>query len=292
MTTNELLLPIIDTHQHLWDLTTQNIPWLAGNGPLSRSHVLADYEREAQGLNITQTVYMEVDVEPSERSGEAQHILALCRDPHTPLAGAVIGGSPLDPQFDAYVKCFAHALYLKGVRQVLHGGLKPGTCLDPQFVANMRMLGTRGLVYDLCMRPGELADAAQLVRQCPDTRFVLDHCGNPDIHADIASPEHQKWQRGIVELARLPNVVCKISGIIAQIKSDEQPVELLSPFVMECARAFGPDRIMFASDWPVCTLGASLRGWVVALQTITGGWSEDDRRKLFHDNAQRFYKLD
>lgn len=292
MTNIEPSLPIIDTHQHLWDLTIQNIPWLAGDGPLSRKFMLADYEHDAQGLNITQTVYMEVDVAPSERSREAERVLALCRDPQSPLAGAVIGGNPLEPLFDYYAKYFAVDPYVKGVRQVLHGGLKPGTCLDPQFVANVQRLGAHDLIFDLCMRPGELEDAAQLVRQCPDTRFVLDHCGNPDIHADPASPEHQNWQRGIAELARLPNVVCKISGIVAQVKSGERPDLLLAPFVGECARAFGPDRIMFASDWPVCTLGATLRGWVEALQTITKDWRSEDKRKLFHDNAQRFYKLD
>ncbi len=292
MTNTQPSLPIIDTHQHLWNLTTQNIPWLAGGGPLSRNFMLAEYERDAHGLNITQTVYMEVDVDPSGRIREAQDVLALCNDPHTHLAGAVIGCNPLYPNLERYVQHFGGAPHLKGLRRVLHGDQERGTCLEPQFVANMQMLGTHDLIFDLCMRPNELEDAAQLARQCPDTRFVLDHCGNPDIHADPASPEHQDWQRGIGELARLPNVVCKISGIVAQVRPGEQPDLLLAPFVRECARTFGPDRIMFASDWPVCTLGASLRGWAEALQTITTDWSQADRRKLFHDNAQQFYKLE
>ena len=291
MTNSTVPIPIIDTHQHLWDTTTQNIPWLAGGGPLSHPHVLEDYEREAEGLNIVRAVYMEVDVDPSERVQEAQTVLALCRDPHTPLAGAVIGGDPLDPQFEAYVTQFAVDPYLKGARQVLHGGLKRGVCLAPQFVANMQMLGRHDLVFDLCMRPGELADGAELARQCPDTRFVLDHCGNPDIYADPASSKHLAWRQGVAKMASLPNVVCKISGIVAQAKPGAELALLLAPFVCECARSFGPDRVMFASDWPVCTLGASLRGWITALQTIASEWNPADRRKLFHDNAQRFYKL-
>ena len=291
MTNAHPSIPIIDTHQHLWDTTRQNIPWLAGGGPLSRPHVLADYEREAEGLNIVRSVYMEVDVDPSERIQEAQDILALCRDPHTRLAGAVIGGDPLDPHFEAYVDRFADDTHLKGVRQVLHGGLERGTCLKPEFIAAMQTLGRRGLVFDLCMRPGELADGAQLARQCPDTRFVLDHLGNPDVHADSAAPEHLQWRQGIAELARLPNVVCKISGIVAQARSGEEPAALLAPFINVCAQAFGHSRVMFASDWPVCTLGASLRGWVEALQTIVAAWHPADQRKLFHDNARQFYKL-
>jgi L-fuconolactonase len=288
---DNLMLPIIDTHQHLWDLTQFDIPWLKGGGPLSRNHVLSDYEREAQGLNIVQTVYMEVDVAPADRIREAETVLALCHQPHTPLAGAVIGGNPLDKDFKAYVERFVHDKHFKGVRQVLHGGQERGTCLLPPFVSSMDLLGEHNLIYDLCMRPDEIADGAKLARQCPHTRFVLDHCGNPDIYAASDSPERLQWQRDMAELAQCPNVVCKISGIVAQVRQGVKPAEDLAPLVNHCVQVFGHDRVMFASDWPVCTLGASLADWVHALQTITQAWSDTDRRNLFHDNAERFYAL-
>ena len=148
------LPPIIDTHQHLWDLTQFDIPWLKGDGPLSHNHTLADYEREAEGLNIVKTVYMEVDVAPADRVREAETVLALCHQPDTPLAGAVIGGNPLDKDFKAYVERFAGDKHFKGVRQVLHGGMERGTCLLPAFVNSMNVLGEHNLLYDLCMRPG------------------------------------------------------------------------------------------------------------------------------------------
>lgn len=285
------MIPIIDTHQHLWDLSQLHLPWLDGGGPLSKSHVLADYAREAQGLNIVQTVYMEVDVEPAQRIKEAELVLELCRQPHTPLAGAVIGGNPLDGGFAAYVERFSGDPHVRGIRQVLHGGQERGCCLKPEFVRAMQLLGTRKLLFDLCMRPDELEDGAKLAQQCPNTRFVLDHCGNPNIHAAPDSPEHLQWKRGLAAVSHHTNVVCKISGIIAQLKPGEDASRLLAPFVQTCVEAFGHDRVMFASDWPVCTLGASLHTWVTSLQAITTHWSETDRRKLFHDNAARVYGL-
>ena len=284
--------PIIDTHQHLWDLTQFDIPWLKGDGPLARNHVLADYERESQGLNIVKTVYMEVDVAPADRVREAESVLALCRRPDTLLAGAVIGGNPLDKEFKAYVERFVGDKHFKGVRQVLHGGMERGTCLLPSFVASMNLLGEHNLIYDLCLRPDEIADGTKLARQCPHTRFVLDHCGNPDIYAASDSPARLQWQQDMAQLADLPNVVCKISGIAAQVKKGAKPSEDLAPLVNHCVHVFGHDRVMFASDWPVCTLGVPLRGWVEALQAIAQSWGESDRRKLFHDNAQRFYALE
>ena len=285
------MLPIIDTHQHLWDLSKLHLPWLDGGGKLSTSHVLADYEREAAGLHIVKTVYMEVDVEPGQRVKEAELVFDLCRHKATPLAGAVIGGNPLDAGFAAYVERFAGDDHFKGVRQVLHGGLERGVCLKPESVRSMQMLGSHKLLFDLCMRPDELEDGAKLAQLCPDTHFVLDHCGNPNIHAAPDSAEHAAWKRGLAAVAKQPNAVCKISGIIAQMKPGENAAHVLAPFVQTCVNAFGHDRVMFASDWPVCTLGASLHDWVVALQTIVSGWKEADQSKLFHDNAMRVYGL-
>jgi L-fuconolactonase len=147
-------------------------------------------------------------------------------------------------------------------------------------------MGQHGLRCDLCLRPEELADGAQLAAQCPETNFVLDHCGNAPVYGDRAA-----WQVGIAAVAAQPNVICKISGIVAQVRAGYWGPEDLAPIVQHCAEVFGPDRVIFASDWPVCTLGAPLAEWVHALQTIVGSWSETDRRKLFHDNAALFYGL-
>jgi L-fuconolactonase len=281
------MLPIIDTHQHLWDLSKFDLPWLSGGGPIAKDHLMSDYLAAAEGLNIVKTVYMEVDVAAEQKAAEAEYVIDLCGRDDNPMVGAVIGGDPAAPGFAAYARRFAATPSIKGVRQVLHGGLEAGYCLRDGFIAGAHLLGELGLRCDLCLRHDELADGAQLAERCPETRFVLDHCGNAPVYADRAA-----WQRGLDAVAQRPNVICKISGIIAQVKPEGWSPEDLAPIILHCAEAFGRDRIIFASDWPVCTLGASLRQWVEALQSIVADWPETDRLKLFHANAAKFYAIE
>jgi len=211
----------------------------------------------------------------------------LCRDKHSGMAAAVISGRPGEEGFAAYIKKFKDSPYIKGVRQVLHvPSTKPGTCLEKQFVASVRLLGELGKSFDLCMRPTELADAAKLLEACPDTRFILDHCGNES----ALTKDHTAWKRDIVALAKKKNVVCKISGQVDKAAENWKP-EDLAPIINHCLDEFGQDRVMFGGDWPVCTLRASLAEWVTAIRSIVAGRKVSEQRKLFHDNAVAFYGL-
>jgi L-fuconolactonase len=282
--------PIVDTHQHLWDLARFRVPWLERVPSLHRSFVAADYAVATAGLEIARTVYMEVDLDPTQQTAEAEFVIERCADPADPMAGGVISGRPAEPGFAAYIRPLAAFPCIKGVRQVLHGPATPaGFCLRPEFIAGIRLLGDLGLRYDLCLRPGELADGLELVRRCPATAFVLDHCGNGDIRWTPA--ERLPWAEAIARLAAEPNVVCKVSGIIATAAGGAWTAADLAPLVRHVVAEFGPDRVMFGGDWPVCTLGAPLREWVDALNAITADWHAEQRRALFHDNAVRFYGL-
>jgi L-fuconolactonase len=286
------LLPLTDTHQHLWDRSRFRIPWLENAGELGRDHRPEEYVLAADGLNIARTVYMEVDVDPAQHRDEAAYVAGLCADPDQPMVAAVVGGRPAESGFAAYVDEVAAigGGYVKGVRQVLHGGTPPGFCLTEDFVRGIELLGARGLSFDLCLRPGELADGAELARRCPGTRFILDHCGNAPVTpgADLSD-----WKRGIEAVAARPNVVaCKVSGIVAGAKKGAWTPADLAPVVSSCTDAFGRDRVMFGGDWPVCTLAATLREWVEALQWIVTDWPKADQAALFAGNAARVYGLD
>ncbi len=163
--------------------------------------------------------------------------------------------------------------------------MPPDFALAAQFVDNVRLLGRLGKSFDLCVRPTDLAQALQLVKQCPDTRFVLDHCGNADVKAFAAvtptadrSHDPDQWKRDIDALAGQGNVIVKISGIVARAP-DDWDAELLAPVIRHCLDAFGPDRAVFGSDWPVCLLGASLKQWVVALQQVVADRPLEDAAK-------------
>ncbi len=287
-------IPIIDTHQHLWDLTKFKLPWHdteEGADVLRRSYVTKDYLDATKNVNVVQTVYMEVDVAPEQQDAEADYVLDLCQRNDNPMVGAVISGRPADAKkFAKYMERFAKNKSIKGVRQVLHGpSTPPGFCTQPQFVESVKLLGEMGKCFDFCMRSGELLDCVKVVDQCPKTKFVLDHCGNgPVVPKDKA--EFDQWHTGLKELAKRKNVVCKISGIVASAAEDWKPADLAA-IINPSIEAFGEDRILFAGDWPVCLLRSSYEKWVDALKEIVKDRSPEFKKKLFHDNAVAFYAL-
>ncbi|MDB5385971.1 MAG: putative TIM-barrel fold metal-dependent hydrolase, partial [Planctomycetaceae bacterium] len=151
--------PIVDTHQHLWDLTKFELPWTKGAdvGSLARSFVSADYLAAIEGSNVVKSVYMEVDVLPAQQSKEADYVIDICEKGQTPMVAAVISGRPNSAEFKAYITKYSKSKYIKGVRQVLHSDVTPaGYCLDPKFVDGIKLLGDLNLSFDLCMRAGEL----------------------------------------------------------------------------------------------------------------------------------------
>jgi len=135
------------------------------------------------------------------------------------------------------------------------------------------------------MRHGELPDAAKLIDECKDVRFVLDHLGNPDLK------KHEKWKKDVAAVAKRKNVVCKVSGVVASATPGKWKADDLAPVVNHVMSEFGPDRVMFGGDWPVCLLAATYAQWVTALKQIVSDRKEAEQRKLFHDNALKFYEL-
>lgn len=290
---NQNDLPIVDTHQHLWDLSKFNLPWLKGDAvqKINRSYLMSDYLKLIGPHKVVKTVYMEVNVHPSQQTAEAEYVLDLCRQPNNPMVGAIIGGSPQSTEFAAYMKPFAENRRVNGVRTVLHDPDRPqGMCLEKTFVENIQRLGDMDKSFDLCMRPAEVLDAAKLADQCPKTRLVVDHCGNMPVQSTDKNLR-DAWAKGMKEMAARPNTFCKISGIIVTAKPDAWKPADLAENVMQCIETFGIDRCFFGGDWPVCTLTAPLADWIAALKEIVKGKPLDWQKKLFHDNAVRIYKL-
>jgi len=295
------MIPIVDTHQHLWDLEQFSLPWLADVEALNDNYRMDDYQRATAESGVAKTVYMEVDVAPEQRLAEVNFVSDLCARDDNPMAGAVISGSPGDAGFADYMARFSDNAYVKGVRQVLHvPSAARGACVEPRFVEGMHLLGSMGKCFDLCMRPSELGDAVALVEQCPDTLFIVDHCGNADpqvvsgdVEPDLENPfshDRQQWMDDMQALGAHANVVCKLSGVVARAPQG-WTAETLAPTVEHCIASFGADGAVFGGDWPVCTLGAPLGEWVAALRQIVKGHSEEDQRRILHDNAVRLYGL-
>jgi len=292
-------LPIVDCHQHLWDLSKFKLPWIAPDSLMAKNYLEEDYLKQAAGLNVVKAVYMEVDVAADQKTKETNHVIDICKSGKYPTCAAVIGGRPGEAGFDKYIGQFKGSPYVKGVRQVLQGESDPkGMCLEKTFVKSVQLLGELGLCFDLCMRATEISDGAKLCDACPDTRFILDHCGNGDVKAFHANkkiegkPDHDAdaWRKDIAEIANRKNCICKISGVIAALPKG-WGADTLAPIINHCLDSFGPDRVIFGSDWPVCLMGASYKDWVVGLKAIIASRPLAEQKKLFHDNAVKFYKL-
>jgi predicted TIM-barrel fold metal-dependent hydrolase len=279
-------VPIIDTHQHLWNLNQFPYSWTKGHPVLGRSFVMADYEAAIEGLNVVGSVHVEADVDALYRLQETEWLAALAQEAN-PLRGLVASARPEEESFAEELKALSAIPAVKGIRRILHTR-SDDLARQPRFVENIRRLAEHDLSFDLCVRASQLPDAIHLARAAPEVRFVLDHCGVPEVKGRVLDP----WRDHMREIASLPNVAGKVSGVVAYADPERWTAADLAPYVLHTIDCFGWDRVLFGSDWPVCTQSASLRQWVEALQEIVAGASEAQRRRLFHDNALRHYRLD
>jgi predicted TIM-barrel fold metal-dependent hydrolase len=278
-------LQIVDTHQHLWELDRFSYSWCYTRPGLDRSFRLSDYLAATQGINIEKTVHVEADVDERDISGETDYILSIAERGEL-IAGVVAASRPEHEGFDAYITGIANRPHLKGLRRLLH--TEPDELSEQRlFVENVRSLSKYGLSFDICVLARQLPKAIKLVKACPDVSFVLDHAGNPR----IKEHESQPWEELMEEIAGLPNVACKVSGMVTNADWEKWKADDLRPYVNHVIECFGWDRVMFGSDWPVCTLASTFGDWYHTLVELTRDAGEVNQRKLFHDNACRIYRL-
>jgi predicted TIM-barrel fold metal-dependent hydrolase len=229
---------------------------------------------------------MEVDVDPLDIEAETRHVKALSERKDSLLRGAIASCRPEEPDFPAYLERVLANPFVKGFRRVLHV-VPDGLSESALFRDNIKRLGGKGLTFDLCVLPRQMKQAIALVDLAPDVQFVLDHCGVPDIKAGAEHP----WREGIIEIARRPNVVGKISGVVAYADPDTWTVETIRPYVEHTIASFGWDRVVWGSDWPVCTLGGGLLAWVATTHALLEGASANERAKLLSGNARKLWRL-
>ena len=299
------MIPVVDTHQHLWDLKVLDLPWLEGVPELASDHVPSTYAAASEGLEVAKTLYMEVDVSVEQIPTETNYVFGLCDADDNPMVGTTLRARPGEDGFREWVDSLAGDPRAKGFRQVIHPpDMAPDYCLQDAFVLDVHHLASIDKHFDICIRPADLGSAIKLAEVCPDTRLILDHCGNahPEIVNGSLSPndldrddvywhEADQWKRNMEALGRLDNVVCKVSGIIARLPEGKYATDCLADTVNHCLDVFPDDRVVFGSDWPVCTLGSDYKMWVESLHAIIANRPEDQQRRLLYDNAVRIYGL-
>lgn len=277
---------IIDTHLHLIDRSGLRYPWLAGVLALNRDFSYEEYALEAQRVGVERVLHMEVDVDPADIEAETGRVEGLSRRPGSLLVGAIASCRPEEEDFPAYLERQQANPFVKGFRRVLH--VMPDELSEGAlFRDNIKRLGGTGLTFDLVVLPHQIPKAIALADLAPDVRFVLDHCGVPDVKGNGEHP----WREHMSEIARRPNVMAKISGVVAYADPGAWTAETLRPFVEHTIGEFGWDRVVWGSDWPVCTLGGGLSIWVAATHALLSGCSISERDRLLSANARKLWRL-
>jgi L-fuconolactonase len=280
--------PIVDAHLHLWDPRHFRMSWLDPIPPLNQPFGLAEYRRHTEGVEIAAMVYLEVEVEKPYTLLEARW--AVERAAENPRLQGIVPWAPLEygERARAYLaELRAISSLIKGVRRIVQGEPALDFYLQPDFVTGVRLLPEYDLSFDLCIRADQLPSTVSLARQCPDTQFILDHCGKPAVSARVLDP----WRRDLAALAALPNVYCKVSGLVTEANHQHWTAEDLAPYVDHVLAVFGEDRVVFGGDWPVATLASTYPRWVETLDLLTARLGDAARRKLWAENARRFYRL-
>lgn len=276
---------IIDSHVHLWNPRRFRMPWLDGNDRLNRPFETDAFAQHTRGLPVERVVYLQVDATPAYGLLEARWAAA-----QTPLVAGVVAYAPMEDgivarsYLDELVKL---GPIVKGVRRLLQGEADPDFLILPSLIEGLRLLPEYGLSFDICIYHPQMARAVDMVRACPETQFILDHVGKPDIRSGVLDP----WREQIEELAALPNTVCKLSGMVTEADHAKWSPADLEPYVSHVLKVFGDDRVMFGGDWPVATLAATYPRWLETLDSLTSGLSAAAKQKLWSENARRVYRL-
>jgi len=193
-------------------------------------------------------------------------------------------GTAVEAELDQLLQ---HKL-LRSIRRLIQSQPDPDFCIQPDFIAALKLLPKHDIAFDICILHHQMPQTLQMVRRCPEVRFILDHIGKPGIKAGLFDP----WREQMRELASTPNVHCKISGVITEADHGNWTREQVRPYIEHAIDCFGFDRCLYGGDWHVVELAGSYPEWVSIVDWVTEKASPDERRKLFRDNAIEFYCLD
>ncbi len=290
-------MSVVDAHHHLWDLSAHHQPWLASAAelaPLRRNFGIADLAAAAAGQDVTATVLVQTVSEP----WETPEMLALA------AAGGLVAGvvgwvdleSPGVADSIAALSTLPGGARLAGIRHPLLAEPDARWLARPAVLRGLAAVAAAGLAYDIVGEPRHLPAAAAAARALPDLQFVLDHLGNPDLTPELP----RSWADPILALAVLPNVAAKLSGVLGEPapgqattadSSGRVDVTHIRPYYETALTAFGPERLMFGSDWPVSTLHASYADIHTAARALTASLSPAEQAAIFSATARRIYRL-
>jgi len=278
--------PIIDTHLHLSDPSRISYPWINSAPALNRPFTIDDYREACGNVEVEAMVFMEVDPNVDDRQEEIDFVCEVAAT--EPRLKGMIAQAPLErgAAIRPELENLANNPLIKGVRRLLQDE-DVDFCLGASFIEGVRQLPDFGIPFDICIYHRHLANVVKMVQQCPDVQFILDHIGKPGIKDGLLEP----WKSDLKDLAALPNVMCKISGMTTEADMENWTRDDLRPYFDHVIECFGFDRVVYGGDWFVASLATTYPRFVETLDWAVAGCSDDELKKLYRDNAQKFYQI-
>ena len=280
--------PIVDSHVHLLNPERLSYSWTRNVPELNRLVLLEHLSQAAAPVRIDQFVFVEADVDEGQQLDEAAWVAEQAQ--HDPRLRGMVAALPLErgAAIEGDLDRLCQHKILRAIRRLIQNQPDPDFCVRPGFITGLKLLAPRDLAFDICVFHHHLPKVIEMVGQCPEVRFVLDHIGKPPIKEGGFGP----WRRDLAALASLANVHCKISGVTTEADHRAWTRDQIRPYIEHTIEAFGFDRIMYGGDWHVLELAGTYPDWVDIVDEITRGVSDQDRRKLFRHNAISFYRLE
>jgi L-fuconolactonase len=275
-------MKIIDTHQHFWSYDPKIHDWINEDMKVIRKDFLpADLAPILKENNVDGCIAVQADQTDTETQ-----ILIREANQNSFIKGVVGWVNLKDKEIEEKLEEYSNETNLKGFRHIIQAEPK-GFMLDASFQKGLSALAKYNYTYDLLIYETQLAEANTLIKQLPELPIVIDHIAKPN----IKKGDSDDWKKEIKAIAQYPNLYCKISGMATEAHWDTWTMDTLKPYIDTVVEAFGTERIMFGSDWPVCLVASSYEKWLKGLQNYFNTFSIDEQASFFANNAIKFYKL-
>jgi len=278
---NSSAIPLVDTHLHLWDRSLMEYPWLSP--PLDRDFLPADYQETTQGLPVAKMVFVECGRIPEQYLIEVDWVVQQAKI-DSRIQG-MVAYFPLEKGNKS--QSDMEDMMERGIVRSIRRGVNAELMQDRSFLEGVGLMDRFGLNYDLNISPPQMEEALGFVRKFPNIQFILNHICNPSIRSGEMDP----WKEDMKLFAELENVNCKISGMITKADPTHWEISDMKPYSDHVLDVFSPDRLVYGGDWPVVTRAGTYKQWMSAFLDLTADLSLAEKKKIYHENAERIYRI-